>query len=70
MYSRETGDYRTINLPSTYKDMYGQLRALIGSIETDAPLSPTIDEAYSAFRVAMTADQAIRENTILHVENA
>ncbi len=70
VYSRENGEYRTINLQSTYKDMYGQLRALIDSIETDAPMNPTIDEVYSAFRVAMTAEQAIRENTILRVKDA
>lgn len=68
VYYSETGEYRTINLPAKYKDMYGQLSALIRMIERDEPADPTIEEVYSAFSVAMTADRAIREGRAVRLE--
>jgi len=67
VYSSDTGEYRHINMNVPYKDMYGQLCALIDMIEQDSPGNPTIDEVYSAFNVAVTAQEAILNNTVLKV---
>lgn len=48
--------------------MYGQLMTLIDMIENDGDGDPTIDEVFSAFKAALTADKAIRENRILTVD--
>lgn len=55
----DTDSYKTINVRAEYKDMYAQLKALIAMIETGGPGDPTIEEAWSAFRVALAADEAI-----------
>lgn len=68
VYHGETGEYRHINMNVPYKDMYGQLSALIDMIERDTPGEPTIDEVFSAFRVAITAQEAIRTGRILPVD--
>ena len=62
LYTSETGEYKTINCNGKYKDMYGQLSALIRMIETGCDCEPTIDEVFSAFYVTMEAERAIREN--------
>lgn len=67
IYRSGTGEYQVINLDTKYKDMYGQLSALIRMIEQDEPANPTIEEVYSAFQVAMTADRAIREDRVIRV---
>lgn len=67
IYRSENGEYQTINLDSKYKNMYGQLSALIRMIEQNEPAHPTIEEAYSAFSVAMTADEAIREDRVIRI---
>lgn len=59
IYHQATGEYQTLNLASKYKDMYAQLSCLIEMIEQDEPGNPTIDEAFSAFYVAIEAEQAI-----------
>ena len=58
-YSSVTGEYTAVNVPSKYKDMYAQVSALIDMIEKDAPASPTIEEAFSAFAAAMLAQEAM-----------
>ena len=58
LYS-DTDTYKTINVQAEYKDMYAQLEALIAMIETGASGNPTIDEVWSAFRVALAADESI-----------
>lgn len=68
IYHSETGVYETINNVSVYKNMYGQLMTLIDMIENDGDGDPTIDEVFSAFKAALTADKAIRENRILTVD--
>ena len=68
IYHSDTGVYETINNISTYKNMYGQLMTLIDMIETDSDGDPTIDEVFSAFKAALLADKAIRENRILTVD--
>ena len=47
--------------------MWGQLSSLIDRIEGRPTDAPTIEEAYSAFRVALAADQAIRTNSVVRV---
>ena len=68
VYRADTGNYQTINLPANYKNMYGQLCMLMEMIEKGAPANPSIDEVYSAFLVAITAEEAIWENKVLRVE--
>lgn len=68
LYSSLTGEYTAINVQSEYKDMYGQLMALIGMIEGGNPAEPTIEEAYSAFAAALRAAEAIRLGTRLPVD--
>ena len=65
LYSSETGQYTSINLPSKYKDMYAQLSALIRMIEEDASPLPALEDAFSAFYAAMYAEKAIRMHTSL-----
>jgi len=67
VYNSETGEYRHINMNVPYKDMYGQLCTLIDMIEQGSPGNPTIDEVYSAFNVAVTAQEAILQNAVLQV---
>lgn len=54
-------------MAAKYKDMYAQLSALIGMIEGKASASPSIDEVYSAFVIAMTAKKAIETRTVQFV---
>lgn len=65
LYSSKTGEYRTINVPAKYKDMYAQLQALIRMIEEDADPIPPLEDAFSAFYTALTAQQAISQHTSL-----
>lgn len=65
LYSSSTGEYRTINVSAKYKDMYAQLMVLIRMIEEDTDPIPTLNEAYSAFSVALTAKEAIAGQKIL-----
>lgn len=69
MYNSVTGEYKTLNVQSVYKDMYAQMRALIAMIEDDAPENPDIDAVMSAFNIALTAVRAIREKKTLEVKN-
>ena len=69
MYNSVTGEYKTLNVQSVYKDMYAQMRALIAMIEDDAPANPDIDAVMSAFNIALTAVRAIREKKTLEVKN-
>ena len=41
--------------------MYAQLQTLIEMIENDTEGSPTIEDAFKAFCIAMEADKRIRE---------
>ena len=67
LYKSRTGEYRTINLQSKYKDMYSQMRTLVDMIEKNTPASPTIDEVYSAFVAAKTAQDAIENGKVLDI---
>ena len=57
--------YEAINVHSTYKDMYGQLQSLINMVENNVPVEPSIDDVFRAFCVALSADQAIKEDRII-----
>lgn len=69
LYRADSGEYRTINLLCKYKDMYGQMRTLVDMIEHNAPADPGIDDVFSAFLAAKTAEQAISQGTVLPVNN-
>ena len=60
--------YHTINSPSVYKNMWAQLRCLIDMIEGRSEGSPTLDDAYKAFRIALIGWKALREGTVLPVD--
>ncbi|MDD4545666.1 MAG: Gfo/Idh/MocA family oxidoreductase [Oscillospiraceae bacterium] len=68
IYHSDIGEYETINMQAEYKDMYAQISTLIEMIEKNVPANPTIDEVYSAFCTAISADIAIRENRIVRVK--
>lgn len=67
LYTNTDGEYRTINVHSKYKDMYAQLEHLIAMIEREVPANPTIDEVFSAYTAAVTAQQAIEQHAFLPV---
>ena len=69
VYHAVSDTYEQINVPAVYKDMWGQLCSLIDRIEGRPTDAPTIEEAYSAFRVALAADQAVRTGSIVRVED-
>ena len=69
LYSSQTGEYTTINLQSEYKNMYGQLMALIDMIENDAEPVITMEEVLSSFNVAKTAELAMANKVTLEVRN-
>lgn len=69
LYRGDTGEYRTINLQSKYKDMYGQMRALVDMIENDTPAQPSMEDVFSAFVAAKTAEKAIAQGLVLDIPN-
>lgn len=70
LFRLSTGSTEIINVQSKYKPMYKQLSALIDMIENRPTHAPDIEQAYSAFRVAIAADKAVRESAFIHVEEA
>lgn len=60
--------YHTINSPSVYKNMWAQLQCLIDMIEGRSEGSPTLDDAYKAFQIALLGWKALREGTTLPVK--
>jgi len=67
IYTNQTGEYRTVNIQSKYKDMYAQLSTLIDMIEKDIPANPSISEVFSAFYIALAAEKAIRDRSRLMI---
>lgn len=67
IYLSETGEYISVNIPSKYKNMYAQIESLISMIEQDSPAFPTMEDVYSAFKVALAADYAIVNSTIVNI---
>lgn len=69
LFRLETGQTEIINVQSKYKPMYKQLCALIDMIEDRPTHAPDIEQAYSAFKVAIAADRAVRESAFVYVED-
>ena len=69
IYHSDTGSYETINCETKYKDMYKQLSVLIGMIENDSVESPTIEDVFSAFYVAIQAEYAIKTKQVLNIDS-
>lgn len=67
LYRHDTGAYQIKNVPAKYKDMYAQLCCLVDMIERDAPANPGMDDVFRAFRAALLANAAIRENRMISV---
>lgn len=67
LYRRDGREYKTINIDSQYKNMYGQIETLIDMVENDKPGSPTIDEVFEAFYATVKADEAIENRTIIRL---
>lgn len=59
VYRKDGALYQTLNINSVYKNMYGQISSLIDMIENNADGNPTIDEAWRAFYIALSAEQSI-----------
>lgn len=59
-YDKRTETYTQINIKCKYKDMYGQLSALIDMIENNTEGFPTLEDAMTAFRIVMRCDELIR----------
>ena len=68
VYHSDTGVYETVNVQTKYKDMYGQLEALIDMIENDTPGNPTIDDVWRAFLVAQAAQESIESGRPVRIE--
>ncbi len=69
VYNSKTGDYKIINTPAKYKDMYAQLETLINMIETDAPANPDIDDVFRSFLVSLAAEKAISTGTTVSLSD-
>lgn len=69
VYHSDTGVYETVNVHTVYKNMYGQLKALIDMIENDTPGNPTIDDVWRAFRVAQAAQESVETGKPVRIED-
>ncbi len=61
IFNNKNHSYTSINVPCNYKPMYRQLCALIDKIEGKEYEAPSLEEAYSAFKVSIAADKAAKE---------
>lgn len=68
VFHSDTGVYETVNVQSTYKDMYAQLETLFDMIEHDTPGNPSIDEVWSSFCVAQAAQKSVETGVSIRVE--
>ena len=59
VYRKDGSVYETVNIDCVYKDMYGQLKVLIDMIESGNDGNPSIDEAFRAFKIALSAEKSI-----------
>lgn len=64
-YMASGKEYKTINVKSKYKPAWKQIQCLIKMIESDFEGNPTMEDTFSAFKVACAADKALREKTII-----
>ncbi len=63
------GTTRLYDVPSQYKNMYGQLEALIRCIETGAETTPSPNDIRQAFLVSMASEKAIRTGKTVKLVN-
>lgn len=68
LYRSDSGEYRTINLQSKYKNMYAQMMTLVNMIEKNEPADPSIDDVFSAFAAVKAAERAIAEGIALDIK--
>lgn len=68
IYLKDGNEYRTINVPSKYKDMWALTKSLIDMIESDCAPLCSIEDAFSAFRAVWNADQAIRGRKYIKID--
>ncbi len=64
-YDAQTRTYHTINSPSIYKNMWGQMQCLIGMIEGREEGNPTMEDAYRAFQITLAGKKALEENRVI-----
>ncbi len=69
VYDKNGNRYQSININAVYKPMWEQLSALIAMIEGGVSEAPYLDDLYSAFLVSIAADRAIREHSIVSVDD-
>ena len=67
VYLSETGEYKTINIKSQYRNMYAQLSSLIEMIENDSPSAITMEEVLSSFLVAKKAEISMKNKTTIEI---
>ena len=68
-YDNASGEMTTINVPSIYKDMYGQLSALIRMIEDENyAAEPTLDDVESTMKVIFAADEAVKSGKKIRLD--
>ncbi len=67
IYTKKDNTYRSLNINAQYKPMWKQLQALIDLIENRPSEAPSMEDVYSAFRVGICADEAIRQKKRLSV---
>lgn len=69
VYKNTDNSYLSINVPSNYKPMYAQLSALIDEIEgRENTNTPSIDEAYYAFKIGVAANEACLNKKIVEIK--
>lgn len=59
VYKNSTDSYESINIKSSYKDMYAQLESLINSIENNTETTPSLEAVEKSFNTAIAAEKAI-----------
>ncbi len=67
IYTKEDDTYRSLNINAQYKPMWEQLHALIDLMENRPSETPSMEEVYSAFRVGICAEEAIRQNRAIYI---
>lgn len=64
VFINKTHEYKTINVQSEYRNMWGQISHLIAMIEHNKLAWPNIDDVFSAFKIAVCAqEQILSQNT-------
>ncbi len=63
VFHGDSGEYESINVRCSYKDMYAQLETLIDMIEGRSEGFPSLYDARRAFEAAIMAEQAVKSQT-------